>query len=103
VPSDRVTGRVDELLTFFELIDWADERVEGYSKGMRQRLALSRAMLHSPEILFLDEPTSGLDPVSTHRVHEVITHISREEGRTVFLCTPRSPSMTSRTVGGCAS
>ncbi|MGD1993184.1 MAG: ABC transporter ATP-binding protein [Anaerolineae bacterium] len=103
VPSDRVTGRVDELLTFFELIDRADERVEGYSKGMRQRLALSRAMLHSPEILFLDEPTSGLDPVSTHRVHEVITHISREEGRTVFLCTPRSPSMTSRTVGGCAS
>ncbi len=87
VPTDRVTGRVDELLTFFELIDRAEERVEGYSKGMRQRLALSRAMLHNPEVLFLDEPTSGLDPVSTHRVHEVITHISREEGRTVFLCT----------------
>jgi ABC-2 type transport system ATP-binding protein len=87
VPTNHVTGRVDELLTFFELIDRAEERVEGYSKGMRQRLALSRAMLHNPEILFLDEPTSGLDPVSTHRVHEVITHISREEGRTVFLCT----------------
>ena len=87
VPTNHVTGRVDELWTFFELIDRAEERVEGYSKGMRQRLALSRAMLHNPEILFLDEPTSGLDPVSTHRVHEVITHISREEGRTVFLCT----------------
>jgi ABC-2 type transport system ATP-binding protein len=87
VPPDRVTRRVDELLTFFELIDRAEERVEGYSKGMRQRLALCRAMLHNPEVLFLDEPTSGLDPVSTHRVHEVVSHVSQEEGRTVFLCT----------------
>lgn len=87
VAETAVAGRVAELLTTFQLIDRADEKVGGYSKGMKQRLALARALLHEPELLFLDEPTSGLDPVATRQVHEMITRLSREEGRTVFICT----------------
>jgi ABC-2 type transport system ATP-binding protein len=54
---------------------------------MRQRLALARTLLHEPEMLFLDEPTSGLDPVAAHHVNTLIENLSREKGRTVFLCT----------------
>lgn len=87
VPKAEVRGRVAELLALFELTDRADEKVGGYSKGMKQRLALARAMLHRPDLLFLDEPTAGLDPLAARQVHEMIVHLARGEGRTVFLCT----------------
>ncbi len=87
VPVGEVPGRVAGLLETFELAERADEKVGGYSKGMKQRLALARALLHQPEVLFLDEPTAGLDPVATRHVHEMITRLSQEEQRTVFLCT----------------
>jgi ABC-type Na+ transport system ATPase subunit NatA len=87
VPQADVSHRVDTALETFALANRADEKVRGYSKGMKQRLALARAIIHNPEILFLDEPTSGLDPVSARHVHELITHLSHQEGRTVFLCT----------------
>jgi ABC-2 type transport system ATP-binding protein len=87
VPAREVRGRVEEVLTLFELADRADEKAGGYSKGMKQRLAIARALVHRPELIFLDEPTSGLDPVSTRGVHDLIEHLSQEEGRTIFLCT----------------
>ena len=87
VPRSIVKSRVAELFEFFELSEHANERVSGYSTGMRQRLALARTLLHEPEILFLDEPTSGLDPLAAHQVNELISNLSREKGRTVFLCT----------------
>jgi ABC-2 type transport system ATP-binding protein len=86
VPEERVNSRVDELMEQFELAERADDKAGGYSKGMKQRLALARALLHNPELLFLDEPTAGLDPVATRRVHELIRWLSGH-GRTVFLCT----------------
>jgi ABC-2 type transport system ATP-binding protein len=87
VPRDEVATRVERLLADFELEGRAGDRVGGYSRGMKQRLALARCLLHEPELIFLDEPTTGLDPVATHHVHELIARISRGEGRSVFLCT----------------
>src|SRR5689334_4929521 len=87
VPRSDVTVRVNSLLTEFELADRADEKVGGYSKGMKQRLALARALLHRPEVLFLDEPTAALDPVAARHVHVLVENLARREGCTVFLCT----------------
>ncbi|MGC9347972.1 MAG: ATP-binding cassette domain-containing protein [Anaerolineae bacterium] len=86
--ADTERGRrVDALLDEFGLSERADEYVGGFSKGMRQRLALARTLIHQPRILFLDEPTTGLDPVGRRSVHELITQLSSTDGRTVFLCT----------------
>jgi ABC-2 type transport system ATP-binding protein len=87
VPEATVDSRIRALLESFDLADRAAEKVGGYSKGMKQRLALARALLHQPELLFLDEPTSGLDPVAARHVHELILQLSHEEKHTVFLCT----------------
>src|SRR5215213_4640632 len=59
VPLGEVATRVNSLLSEFDLADRADEKVGGYSKGMKQRLALARALIHRPQVLFLDEPTSA--------------------------------------------
>jgi len=87
VPRADVRQRIKGLLTEFDLADRASERVGGYSKGMKQRLALARALLHKPELIFLDEATSGLDPISAHHVDELIERMARRENRTVFLTT----------------
>jgi ABC-2 type transport system ATP-binding protein len=87
VPRSDVAGRVSSLLTEFELAERADDKVGGYSKGMKQRLALARALLHKPEMLFLDEPTAALDPVAARHVHILVESLARREGCTVFLCT----------------
>ena len=89
MPESSLVKRTDELLDFFALKNRGDERVAAYSKGMKQRLALARAFLNRPRILFLDEPTSSLDPESAQQVHELIESISRQEENTVFLCTHR--------------
>jgi ABC-2 type transport system ATP-binding protein len=87
VPLADVATRVNTLLSEFDLADRADEKVGGYSKGMKQRLALARALLHRPAVLFLDEPTAALDPVAARNVHELVEGLARREGCTVFLCT----------------
>jgi ABC-2 type transport system ATP-binding protein len=78
---------VDELLTLFGLSERANDRAGGFSKGMKQRLALARTLIHQPQILFFDEPTSGLDPEAARQVTDLIEQLSKEAGRTIFLCT----------------
>jgi ABC-2 type transport system ATP-binding protein len=87
VPEKELKPRIDKLLKFFELDTRAGDRPGGFSKGMKQRLALARALLHNPELLFFDEPTSGLDPEAARSVDDLIYRLSRESGRTVMLCT----------------
>lgn len=86
VAPGRVEPRIAELLEAFDLTAAADQRVGTFSKGMRQRLTLARALLHEPELLFLDEPSSGLDPVAARAVDERILAL-RDAGATVLLCT----------------
>lgn len=82
----RPSRDIDQLLLSVGLDDVGDELVGSYSKGMRIRLNLARAILHQPELLFLDEPTSGLDPVNAARVRDVV-RAERDRGATVFLTT----------------
>ncbi len=82
-------NRIQELLDYFELSEHANQRVGTYSRGMRQRLAIARALLHHPELLFLDEPTSNLDPEIARQVQDLILKVKREEGCSVVICTHR--------------
>ena len=70
----------------FGILDALDQRVGGYSTGMKTRLALARSVLHDPELLLFDEPTSGLDPESSHAVLELIREMTAD-GHTVVMCT----------------
>jgi ABC-2 type transport system ATP-binding protein len=82
-PAQRV---VDRALELFDIRDRASERTAQLSKGLRQRVALARTLLHDPPIVLLDEPTSGLDPESARRVRELVVRL-RDEGRAVLLST----------------
>ncbi|MCU1354690.1 MAG: putative transporter ATP-binding protein [Acidimicrobiales bacterium] len=79
--------RGNELLERFGMSHRADVKVQGFSTGQRKRVALARALLHDPELLFLDEPTSGLDPAATRDVVDLIGSLAADRGRTVVLCT----------------
>jgi ABC-2 type transport system ATP-binding protein len=79
-------GAIERYLRLLGLWERRHEPAGTFSKGMRQKLAIARALLHEPQVLFLDEPTSGLDPEAAHLVREFI-HELRSEGRTIFLCT----------------
>src|SRR5262245_26526062 len=91
VPEEKLSLRAAAMLEAFGLAERADDKVVGFSKGMKQRLALARALLHEPEALFLDEPTAALDPEAARRVTELIVEFSHQAGRTVFLCTHYLP------------
>jgi ABC-2 type transport system ATP-binding protein len=77
--------RIDRILHLVELGDRAKDKVGTYSKGMRQRLALARAMTHNPELMVLDEPTAGVDPSGQIEVREVILNMAHKEGKTIFI------------------
>ncbi len=79
-------GQVEKYLRMLGLYERRFDEAGTFSKGMKQKLAIARALLHEPRILFLDEPTSGLDPESAHLVRDFIAEL-RKEGRTIFLCT----------------
>jgi ABC-2 type transport system ATP-binding protein len=83
---DDPERQAEKYLKLFDLWDRRNDPAGSFSKGMRQKLALARALLHEPEVLFLDEPTAGLDPEAARTVRELIESL-RSENRTIFLCT----------------
>ena len=86
IPRPVAKRRIAELLERLDLADRADELVERYSSGMKQRVAIAKALLPNPPVLLLDEPTIGLDPQSARNLRELILE-TRAEGRTVLLTT----------------
>jgi len=85
VSPARKRERIEEMLRLVGLWDRALDKVSAYSKGMRQRLALARAMVHNPDILILDEPTAGVDPSGQIEVRQIILDMAHKEGKTIFL------------------
>ena len=79
-------GQVEKYLKILGLFDRHLDPAGTFSKGMKQKLAIARALLHEPKIIFLDEPTAGLDPEAAHLVRDFIAEL-KKEGRTIFLCT----------------
>ena len=86
VPADKRERRIKELLELLGIWDRRDDTVGKFSKGMKQKIAIARALVHEPEFLFLDEPTSGLDPVASLTVRNFLLEL-KKEGRTIFINT----------------
>lgn len=87
LPSSERNSRIKELLTNMGLWDRKNETVKGWSRGMKQKLAVARAMLHRPKVIFLDEPTAGLDPVAASAFRDDLQSLVQHSGVTVFLTT----------------
>jgi ABC-2 type transport system ATP-binding protein len=87
VPRDILTERIDDLLRLFELYDRRDYLLEGYSRGMKQKILIAAALIHDPPILFLDEPTSMLDPRAALMVKDLIKKLADTAGKTIFVCS----------------
>lgn len=80
-------ARIKELLTNLDLWDRRDETAGNWSRGMKQKLAVARALLHRPALVFLDEPTAGLDPIASAALRDDLANLAQSEGVTIFLTT----------------
>ncbi len=87
VPHSKLYNRIDEILELFELKNRENDLLEGFSRGMRQKVLLAATLITDPEIIFLDEPISGLDPASARMVKDMIKLLVSEAKKTFFICT----------------
>jgi ABC-2 type transport system ATP-binding protein len=87
VPKAKLEARLDELLAIVNMTKWADERIEKFSTGMKQRINVIRALVSMPRLVFMDEPTLGLDPQSTAEIRDLIRKLRDEQGITIVLTT----------------
>ena len=86
VKSDIFSQKAQNLLREFALWDWADELIEAYSHGMKQRLIIASALLHDPRVLIIDEPMVGLDPAAVHMVKDILQELASNQ-TTIFIST----------------
>jgi ABC-2 type transport system ATP-binding protein len=84
---EKIDAKIEEVLGLLGLTDWKDKKVKTFSKGMRQRIGISQALLHKPKVLFLDEPTSGLDPQGTKDMRDLLLKLNTDWGTTIFMNT----------------
>ncbi|OSQ39043.1 multidrug ABC transporter ATP-binding protein [Thalassospira mesophila] len=87
LPPDKLSSRIKDLSTRFGLTPYMDDLAEKLPLGVRQRLSLAVAIIHSPEILILDEPTSGVDPIARDDFWQLLIDLSRNQGVTIFIST----------------
>ena len=87
MPRQQLDERIRELLTHVGLWDRRDEAVVKWSRGMKQKLAIARTLLHRPALVFLDEPTAGLDPVAAAGLRDDLSRLASQQGATIFLTT----------------
>jgi len=87
VPGNILPERIDDLLKLFGLYDRRDYLLEGYSRGMKQKVLIASALIHDPPILFFDEPTSMLDPRAALMVKDLIKKLADTAGKTIFICS----------------
>jgi ABC-2 type transport system ATP-binding protein len=87
VSGNILKERINDLLNLFSLDARRDDLLEGYSRGMKQKLLIAAALIHDPPILFLDEPTSGLDPRAALMVKDLIRKLANTAGKTIFICS----------------
>ena len=85
VPRVEIDGRIKELLELVGMSHRAEDRINTFSKGLRQRIGIARALIHDPQILIFDEPTMGPDPATAHNIREFIRKLKGE--KTIILCT----------------
>lgn len=86
IPATHSRPRIGDLLGVFELTEYGDQLIEGYSRGMKQKLVIASVLVHSPRVLFLDEPTTSLDPKSARLVKELLRQLCAQ-GVTIFVST----------------
>jgi ABC-2 type transport system ATP-binding protein len=86
MPDEQTLERAERLLRFFGLGDQLDNRMDTFSKGMRQKVMIVSGLLHDPQILFLDEPLGGLDANAVIQVKEMLSELARQ-GKTIFYCS----------------
>ncbi len=87
MPGAERKARLQELLTPLGLYERRKETVAAWSRGMKQKLAVARALMHRPRLVFLDEPTAGLDPLASAALRDDLTTLARQQGVTIFLTT----------------
>jgi ABC-2 type transport system ATP-binding protein len=87
LPKATITSRIDELLDLFDLEGRENDLLEGYSRGMKQKVCLCAALIQDPKIIFLDEPTSNLDPAAARMVKDLISDLAKKADKTIFICT----------------
>jgi ABC-2 type transport system ATP-binding protein len=87
VPKDVLSERTDDLLKLFGLHDRRNDLLEGYSRGMKQKVLIAAALIHDPPILFFDEPTSNLDPAAALVVKDLLRKLADTAGKTIFICS----------------
>ena len=87
VPQRLRRDRIEKLLSMLGIWDRRNQRLDRFSKGMKQKIAIARTLMHQPKVLFFDEPTAALDPESARTVRDYLLELIRQEGRTILLCT----------------
>ncbi len=87
LPKEILSTRIKELLEIFDLEGRENDLLEGYSRGMKQKVCLCAALIQDPKIIFLDEPTSNLDPAAARIVKDLISELAKKADKTIFICT----------------